>query len=263
VFFAVAFWAVGAAFYGAFHATLYAGIQGGLAGALTGAFNAAISGGDILKGAISGGITGGVGGALGGYGPIIKGLGGAIASGVGNRVMGGKFQDGFLTSIKYTAIFTAGQEVGRMASSYLSKNNINGRANMERGNEGMQLHNAGYKAQRMYYDNEGIIEPSKLGMPEGWRFEKYFQDPEGVSNLDYAIFVNKAKVIRFMSMIGTQNDRGGVDWLDDVKQALGFPTKQYFRAIDTALSEQAITRNMGYNFVLGGAFSWWWFSRSS
>jgi hypothetical protein len=140
-----------------------------------------------------------------------------------------------------------------MASSYLSKNNINGQANMSRGGEGMPLNNAGYKAQRMWYDTENhYIDHSKLGMPDGWEFEYYYQDQPEVSNLDYAIFVNKLKGIRLMSMIGTQNDRGGVDWLDDVKQALGFPTKQYFRAIDLALNEQLTTQNLGYKFMLSG-----------
>ena len=228
---------------------------GAAAGALTGAFSAAISGGDILRGALIGGITGALGGALGGYGSIVKALGGAVASGVGNVAMGGKFQDGFMTSLKYSAIFAAGREVGRMASSYLSKDNINGRANMSRGGEGMPLNNSGYKAQRMWYDTENhFIDPSKLDVPDGWKYEEngYYQDPQGVSNLDYATFVNHSKGIRLMSMIGTQNDRGGVDWLDDVKQALGFPTKQYFRAMDLALKEQAISQKMGYSFMLSG-----------
>jgi hypothetical protein len=225
---------------------------GAAAGALTGAFSAAISGGDILRGALTGGITGALGGALGGYGSIVKALGGAVASGVGNVAMGGKFQDGFMSSIKYSAIFAAGKEVGKMGMSYLSKTNINGVANLGRGEE-MQLNQAGYRVQRMWYDTENhFIDSSKLDVPNGWEYETYFQDPKEISNLDYAIFVNKAKGIRLMSMIGTQNDRGGGDWLDDVKQALGFPTKQYFRAMDLALKEQAISQKMGYSFMLSG-----------
>jgi RHS repeat-associated protein len=225
-----------------------------LGGAISGAFNAAITGGDIARSALTGAITGAFSAALGNYGPIIKAVGSAIASGVGNVIMGGKFQDGFITSIKYSAIFGMSKEIGKMAFSHLNKNNLESFAGIER-KIGMQLNRAGYRVQRMWYDNPGhTIDSTKLGLPEGWEFEEngYYQDPSGSSNLDYATFVNKAKGIRFMSMIGTQNDRWGADWIDDAKQALGIKTKQYIRAIEFAISEQDISQKMGYDFVISG-----------
>jgi len=101
--------ASGAAIAGGFAG---AALAGGIAGALSGAFNAAISGGDwgdILKGAVVGGIQGAISSAV--LHPMQPGVGegfsmqsathiGAhgVVGGTANAVMGGKFQDGFISA---------------------------------------------------------------------------------------------------------------------------------------------------------------------
>ncbi|TAE89032.1 MAG: hypothetical protein EAZ81_13185 [Verrucomicrobia bacterium] len=250
VFFAVAMWAVGAAFYAAFHATLYAGIQGGIAGALTGAFNAAISGGDILKGVIAGGITGAVGGALGGYGSLIKNLGGATASGLSNVTMGGKFSDGFMSSLKYGAIFEGATIAGKFTSSYLGKKNINEIGGVST-DEHLDTIDQGYRADKdlSYNTKNGLggIDNSDYNTGS-FKMELFYRDRPS-SNLDYAVFVDEGRRIRLMTMVGTQT---GGDWMDNLLQGLGFKSKQYLTAIEQAQIQQNIAMKQGYTFVING-----------
>jgi RHS repeat-associated protein len=250
VFFAVAMWAIGAAFYAAFHATLNLVLHAGLAGAMTGAFSSAISGGDILKGALTGAITGAVGGMLGGYGALVKNLGAATASGLSNVIMGGKFGDGFISSLKYGAIFEGATIVGKFASSYLSKNNINEIGGVST-DEHLDTIDQGYQADKdLSYNtknNLGDINNSSYNTG-GFRMKRFYSD-RPTSNLDYAVFVNDIRKIRLMNMVGTQT---GGDWMDNLLQGLGFKSKQYMAAIEQAQIQQSIAVKQGYTFVING-----------
>jgi uncharacterized protein (TIGR02594 family) len=97
--------------FGLPHLGLTGAQLGAAVGAASGAFNAAINGGnlgDVLRGALIGGIQGGItGGLLGGMEPSQFGLtwdtvehvvGHGVVGGTANEAMGGKFQDGFVSS---------------------------------------------------------------------------------------------------------------------------------------------------------------------
>ena len=97
--------------FGLPHLGLTGAKLGAAVGAASGAFNAAINGGnlgDVLRGALIGGIQGGItGGLLGGMEPSQFGLtwdtvehvvGHGVVGGTANEAMGGKFQDGFVSS---------------------------------------------------------------------------------------------------------------------------------------------------------------------
>ena len=97
--------------FGLPHLGLTGAQLGAAVGAASGAFNAAINGGnlgDVLRGALIGGIQGGItGGLLGGMEPSQFGLtwetvqhvvGHGVVGGAANEAMGGKFQDGFVSS---------------------------------------------------------------------------------------------------------------------------------------------------------------------
>ena len=97
--------------FGLPHLGLTGAKLGAAVGAASGAFNAAINGGNlgnVLRGALIGGIQGGItGGLLGGMEPSQFGLtwdtvehvvGHGVVGGTANEAMGGKFQDGFVSS---------------------------------------------------------------------------------------------------------------------------------------------------------------------
>jgi hypothetical protein len=221
-----------------------------IAGALSGAFNAAISGGNIGKGALIGAITGGINAGLQGLGPIIRALGSATTSGFANMAMGGKFRDGFMSSLQYTAIFEGARIAGKFASSHLSQKNVNSMGDVSK-DEHLDTIDKGYKADKdLSYNtkhNLGDIDNSSYNTG-AFRMERFYRD-RPTSNLDYAVFVNDIRKIRLMNMVGTQT---GGDWLDNLLQGLGFKSKQYMAAIEQAQIQQSIAVKQGYTFVING-----------
>jgi hypothetical protein len=206
---------------------------------------------DIAKSAAVGFVQGSVGAWAGkNTGTLGKAVITATAAGGANEALGGKFEDGFMSSIKYQAIMTSAELAGRMFRSQQTGENINGIGDVST-EEHEMLYKAGYDlhAQKTQF---GTVDPSQLDMPPGWEFINYYRDYEQ-SYLDYAVFENTSRGVRLQNFVGTQND-GGIfgDWLDNFAQGLGFRSKQYMKAIDFALLEQSDAANVGMRFVLNG-----------
>jgi RHS repeat-associated protein len=82
-------------------------IAGAIGGFISGAVNAALAGGgfrDILKGGLVGAFQGAASGALHFVGGIANVIGHGLVGGVANKLMGGSFQDGFVSAAAGAAV---------------------------------------------------------------------------------------------------------------------------------------------------------------
>jgi hypothetical protein len=209
--------------------------------AVAAGLNVALNGGrvgDVLKSA----AIAYVGAYVGKYG---GGVARAAYDGATTEAMGGKFQDGFLTSLKYNTLMETAQIAGKMIMSKFTQQYMTGSRDIVV-EEDELLWKSGYDLQAQY--DHGKLNPSELNLPSGWKFVKYFRNYEE-SNLDYAMFENQVKGIRLMTMVGTQT---GGDWIDNFLQGIGFKSPQYMAAIKYSLLEQSEAVSAGFQFVLNG-----------
>jgi hypothetical protein len=168
--------------------------------------------------------------------------------------MGGKFQDGFLSSIKFQAAYGLVQGVSSFVKSHMSGHHYDSFGGVGR-DEAMQLNDASYSIQNNAkmgaITNEKLLEG--INLPNGWKFSDYLHEAEG-TNLNYAVFENAPRNITLMTMVGTQTDNGFWlgDWGDDIRQGLGLKVPQYMAAMKHAQYLNTKSMSKGYSFVLTG-----------
>ena len=164
--------------------------------------------------------------------------------------MGGKFQDGFLSSIKFQAAYGFMRGVSSFVKSHMSGNNYDSFGGVGR-DEVMQLNDAAYSIQNNARLNNSYLEG--ISLPNGWKFSYYVHEAEG-TNLNYAVFENMSRKITLMTMVGTQTDNGfwPGDWGDDIRQGIGLKVPQYMVAMKHAQYLNAKAISKGYSFVLTG-----------
>ena len=198
-----------------------------------------------------GGIQSAVGGWAGQFGPMFKMVATSAVAGAGNEAMGGKFQDGFISSLKSQAISAGANMAAKMAMSLTTREYWNGIGGVSRSEEGTLLWNAAYDLNDQMEQFNQIF-PTKLDLPKNWRYVKFFSNHEE-SYLDYAVFENSVTGIRVMVPVGTSS-AGGLfgDWLDNFKQGLGFKSIQYMKAIEYGIIEQNNAASSGMKFVVVG-----------
>ena len=216
--------------------------------AITSALSSALNGGnlgDVAKAGRVGYISGSIGTMTQSFGPLVQTLATAAAAGGASEVMGGKFQDGFVSSIKMQAIVGTARISGQMLISRFTQQYMTGSRNITI-NEDEMLYKAGYDLHRQM--DAGTINASKLSLPKGWKYVNFFRNYKE-SNLDYAVFENSTNGIRLMTMVGTQTNG---DWMDNFLQGLGFKSPQYMAAIKYSLLEQSKAMSSGYSFALNG-----------
>jgi len=212
--------------------------------AVAGALSSALNGGsisDIARAAVIGGVTGGVNAYSSQFGPMVQTLSTATVTGLSNEAMGGKFQDGFINSLKMQAVLGTVKLAGQMLISKFTKQYMNGSRNISI-EEDELLSQAGYNLHRQM--DAGSINSAGLNLPKGCSFKNYEE-----SNLDYAVFENQVKGITLMNMVGTQTNG---DWIDNFMQGVGFKSPQYTAALKYASEERSIALAKGYTSTLNG-----------
>ena len=173
-------------------ALTYFGVPPNITFAITNALSTALNGGslsEVVKSGIVGYIQGSIGQIAQDYGPIAKLLATASAAGGANAAMGGKFQDGFISSIKMQSIMGTAKIAGQMLISKFTKQYMTGSRNISIEEDNM-LYKAGYDLHHQM--DAGTINASELSLPEGWRYVRFFRNYKE-SNLDYAVFENSTK----------------------------------------------------------------------
>ena len=233
----------------------YFGVPPNLTYAICNGTSAALNGGslgDVAKAAAMGFIQGQAGEmAAAKLGWAARTLAIATVAGATNEVMGGRFQDGFIDSIKMQAIMGTAKIAGKLLISRSTTEYMKGAGGVSLEDHLEMAAGGAYEAHDQM-TKYGKINPGKVIPPNGWRLAGYYRNYKK-SYLDYALFENQARHVRVMSFVGTQPDGGFKgDWWDNILQGLGLKSPQYMAAIDHALYQQAKARADGFAFVING-----------